>query len=289
MHRLTDIARAFIEADDHDQVIKTLDGIVGDVGLRVSTITARVAISDITLTRLFAPGVPAGLRSVFETEFKGRGHTPIWLVAKAAPPAFTMTEVIRRTQPIGKERRIFDLAEDFGIRDGFFCARNLPWMASCIADHILKRAERSPEVRIVLDTVTTMATNRLKDIVTLPIPDPIAPLAAQEKTMLQHRSDGLSVREIAKRLKLSEATVRTYILRAGKKLRATSCTPSPPRSSSGSSSKDSARRASRSAPCAKAHTVREGAVAPHQISPGPPRTSVVFLVLPSRPRVSLGA
>jgi DNA-binding CsgD family transcriptional regulator len=101
-----------------------------------------------------------------------------------------------------------------------FNRSGFPPLESYTGDHVLKGAELSPEVRMDLDTVTQMATDRMQDLAT-PVHAPaIQQLSPREKTMLQHRSDGLSVREIAEHLGLTETTVRTFILRAGKKLRA---------------------------------------------------------------------
>jgi len=219
LRRLKYVAYTFANAADITTVMSALDTIARDTDLRLFTVTARAEPSfDLRIKRFMAPGVPARLQSSIRTEYQNLGHAAVWSIAKNAPPPITMSEIMRRTQPVGRDRRIFDLLIDFGQRDGYCCASNLPWMVSYIADHVLKGAELSAEVRIALDTASTMATNRMRDLTGFAVPEPPIALSPREKTTLQHLSDGLTAGEIAERLKLTEATVRTFILRGGKKL-----------------------------------------------------------------------
>jgi DNA-binding CsgD family transcriptional regulator len=65
-----------------------------------------------------------------------------------------------------------------------------------------------------------MAVRRIKELALITEGPPS--LSPRQKTILLHLSDGLTVPEIAARLKLSETSVKTFIARAGRKLGAKS-------------------------------------------------------------------
>ena len=125
---------------------------------------------------------------------------------------------MRILQPVGKNRWIFDSFRDHGLRDGYCCASSTPWVVAYTADHVFRGAELSQGIRMAVDAASTFAINRMRDVTAPSTSAPIPKLSPREKTMLQHLSDGLSASDIADRLELSETTVRTFILRAEKKL-----------------------------------------------------------------------
>jgi DNA-binding CsgD family transcriptional regulator len=224
LRRLKDVALPFIQATDADQVLETLDAVASPL-IRV------LAVAPLHLVKrdeeageaiIFHPDVPAGYRADHKAEIKRQGRvSQIVPYAREHPAPFTLTEAMRRLQPTGRDRWIFDLLRDHGIRDGLYCT-HWPWIVTYNSDHVLKGSEVSDEVRRALDIAAGMAVARLKEIIRPPEPAPAAELSPRELTVLLHLSDGLSVGEIADRLVLSETSVKTFVRRATKKLNASS-------------------------------------------------------------------
>jgi DNA-binding CsgD family transcriptional regulator len=225
LRRLKDIALPFIQATDVDQVLETLVAAAGDAGLGVYGIVARDLIErdeDVGEKTIFPSSVSAGFRADIVGEYKRHaGPTVIRHYSRQRPPPFTLTELMRRLQPTGEDRWIFDVLRDHGVRDGLHCTHS-PWGILYSSDHVLKGSELSDEIRIALDVAGGMAINRLKEITARSSPAPAARLSPREMTVLLHLSDGLSVGEIADRLVLSETSVKTFVRRATKKLNASS-------------------------------------------------------------------
>jgi len=222
---LKEVALPFIQATDADQVIESLDAIASAAGVRA------LAVLPLHLVKreeeageaiLFHPDVPAGHRADHKAEIKRQGRvSQIVPYAREHPAPFTLTEAMRRLQPIGRDRWIFDLLRDHGVRDGLYCT-HWPWIMTYASDHVLKGSEVSDEVRWALDIAAGVAVARLNEIIRPTGPALAAKLSPRELTVLLHLSDGRSVGDIAARLVLSETSVKTFVRRATKKLNATS-------------------------------------------------------------------
>lgn len=225
LRRLKEVALPFIQATNVDQVLETLDGVASGAGVRLYGMVARDLVErdeDVGEKTLFPSCVTASFRADIVSEYKRHaGPTVIRHYSRQRPPPFTLTELMRRLQPSGEDRWIFDVLRDHGVRDGLHCTHS-PWGILYSSDHVLKGPELSDEVRIALDVASGMAINRIKEITARSIPAPLARLSPREMTVLLHLSDGLSVGEIADRLVLSETSVKTFVSRATKKLNASS-------------------------------------------------------------------
>jgi DNA-binding CsgD family transcriptional regulator len=218
LRHLKSVAGPFIKATDVDQVLETLDAAVCPV-MKVHAVIHNASHG--IPYQFYHPGTPGNFRADVATLLARHGPTVTARYAALNPLPFTFTEVRRRLQPTGKDRWIFDLCHDHGIRDGVYCSF-WPWAVIYKSDHVLKGSEVSEEVRTALEVSATMATSRLKEITGHAAPAAPVRLTPCEMAVLQYLSDGVSVIDIADRLALSETSVKTFVRRATKKLNATS-------------------------------------------------------------------
>jgi DNA-binding CsgD family transcriptional regulator len=225
LRRLKDVAIPFLQATDVDQVLETLVAAANAAGFGVYGMVARDLVKrdeDVGEKTIFGSSVSADFRADIVSEYKRHaGPTAIRHYSRQSPPPFTLTELMRRVQPSGEDRWIFDLLRDHKVRDGLHCTHS-PWGVLYSSDHVLKGAELSDEIRMALDVASGMAISRIKEITAYSTPAPVARLSPRETTVLLHLSDGLSVSDIADRIRLSETSVKTFVRRATKKLNASS-------------------------------------------------------------------
>lgn len=212
---LKDVALPFLQATDADQVLETLDAVVSPV------IKAHAVIHDPDRKHLYHPGTASNLRADIATALARYGPSVMARYVALNKLPFTFAEAKGRLKPTGKDRWIFDLCHDHGIRDGVYCS-DWPWVVIYKSDHVLKGSEFTDEVRTVLEVSARMAINRAKEITGHAAPAAPVSLTPREMSVLQYLSDGFSVGEIADRLILSETSVKTFVRRATKKLNATS-------------------------------------------------------------------
>jgi DNA-binding CsgD family transcriptional regulator len=132
---------------------------------------------------------------------------------------FTFTECRRATKPIGNEVWIFDLMAKYGIRDGFYCPTGT-WMVLFWSSRVLALSKAH---RALLFMLAIEASLRLQEILRpREVASGNAPvfLTARELSVLQRLSRGRTSEKIARELKVSTPTVRTYVRRAMIKLKA---------------------------------------------------------------------
>lgn len=224
LRRLTDAALPFVQATDVDQVIETLDAVARSAGVRLYGIVPRhlVKDEDVGEKTIFSSSVPEQFRAGLAAEYKRHsGPTAIRHYSRQHPPPFTLTEAMRRLQPSGEDRWIFDVLRDQRVRDGLHCSHST-WGVLYSSDHVLKGSELSNEVRVALEVAAGMAVSRMNEITTPSMPTSAAKLSPREMTVLLHLGDGLAVGQIADRMNLSETSVKTFVRRATKKLNASS-------------------------------------------------------------------
>ena len=222
---LKDVTLPFMQATDPGQVLATLDAVASQAGLRLYGIVPEHLVNreeNAGTKTMFGSSVSAGFRADMVTEYKRHaGPSIVRQFVKHRPPPFTLTEVMQRLRPTGKDRWIFDVLRDHGVRDGLHCTHS-PWVVVYNTDHVFKGSEMTNEVRTAIDVASAMAINRIKEVTALPSPAPLSKLSPRETSVLLYLSDGLSVGQIAERLVLSETTVKTFVRRATKKLEASS-------------------------------------------------------------------
>jgi DNA-binding CsgD family transcriptional regulator len=171
---------------------------------------------------LFHPSVKRDFHADWQNERRRHGRALVTRYAASNPPPFTFAEARRRLQPSGDDHWIFDLFHDHGAKDALYCP-HWPYLVVYVSDQLLTPATLPHETRIALDAGGAMAVHRLKEIALNEKADGAPPeLSARQMTVLLHLSDGLTVPEIAARLNVSEASVKTFIRRVAQKLGAKS-------------------------------------------------------------------
>jgi DNA-binding CsgD family transcriptional regulator len=128
---------------------------------------------------------------------------------------FTVTECMRKTEPTGEDRWVFDLMSRFSIRDGYYCPVN-KWTIVFWSRRIL---ELSQEGRGLLHFMAVEAAGRLAEMASPDKTTRADPnLTGRELGVLYRLSRGDRVEDIAAAMGLATPTIETYIERAKKKL-----------------------------------------------------------------------
>jgi len=159
--------------------------------------------------------VSVEFRGEYRTSVRRFGLDPLTRYTMTTPQPFTLTEARRKLQPVGRDRWLFHLFNDYGIRDGFVVPHGR-WVVVYWSEHALTL---SPEHRMLLDVSGVAATHRISALKAVK-KEPVVELSPRELAALLHLSRGLRLAAIAKQMELSEHTVRVYLRRAIKKLKA---------------------------------------------------------------------
>ena len=147
------------------------------------------------------------------------GHSPLGNFARrmrANPRPFTYSEARRSLNPTGRDGLLFDLLQDYGIRDGYVVPHGR-WSVSFASEHVLNDDRLNREVRIALDAAARAAVYRLNELVPSK-KTRIVDLSPRELAVLEHLSLGLRVPGIAEHMGIGARSVREYLQRAQKKL-----------------------------------------------------------------------
>ena len=173
---------------------------------------------------LYHQNIPVAFRNAAQIRMAQHGLSPMAQWALLEPLPFTFSEAKQLIQPTGGDHWVFDFMRDHGMRDGLYCPHG-NWMVLFWADRVLsQRSALSQKSRMMLDAATSIAVFRLKEIMTKTNLPELARLSPRELTVLRHLSHGDDAATIGGLLCLSETSVRTYLARAQKKLKAKSQT-----------------------------------------------------------------
>jgi DNA-binding CsgD family transcriptional regulator len=172
-------------------------------------------------TILYHRSVPATFRERLGRSIQVYGPSILAQMAFLDPAPFTFTEAMQRLQPSARDRWVFDLLQEHGVRDGFYCPQG-SWMAVFTADRVLTETALTREDRVSIDVSANVAVYRLKEITARAQAAEAADLSPRELMALHHFAAGERPSAIAERMGLSENSVRTYLKRAQRKLRAKS-------------------------------------------------------------------
>lgn len=171
---------------------------------------------------IYHKDVPAEFRKAHRAAVNRHGPSLMAQMAWTDPLPFTFSEAMEAGQPSGQDRWVFDLLNDHGIRDGVYCAHG-PWIVVFWANRVLKyNYALSREMRMILNTVASMAVYRLKELMPRNEPPQKTPLSPREIAVLRHLSHGNDAVAIGATLGISPTTVRTFLRRAQQKLEAKS-------------------------------------------------------------------
>lgn len=148
-------------------------------------------------------------------KYPGAGLT----VAQLTLAPFTISELVRKLEPLGIERWSVELALKYGMRDGLTCPVGGRWAIAYWSRHLLF-GELTPEAKAVLMMGATFAAIRLEKLVVLHPRgiDSYTALTARELSVLRLMSMGHQIKSAARLLNLGEETVRTHLKKAQAKL-----------------------------------------------------------------------
>jgi|SRR5262245_19206773 len=165
-------------------------------------------------------GAPPAFWNEFFPLLHRRGPSVLVRYAIRRRISLTFAEVIHATNPTGNERWVFDLLAKYGIRDGLVCAASGGWVVTMGSP---KQLKLSASEKAVLSMANTAAAHRMEELTRRRIKEKAPPsLSARQVAVLRGLSRGLTRTEIATDLDMTLPTVKTFLARALKKLRAKS-------------------------------------------------------------------
>jgi DNA-binding CsgD family transcriptional regulator len=163
------------------------------------------------------PSMPQQFFTEFLPLVYSKGPSFLSLTAWQNRGAFTVSEAMRAFKPTREDRWIIDLEISYGMRDGLYVPAGR-WIMVYWSSQVLKLAR---ETRATLSFAAIHAAARLEEIVRHRFPEKRPPqLTTREVVVLRGYSLGQSSEEIAADLGLKESTVRTFLRRAQRKLKA---------------------------------------------------------------------
>jgi DNA-binding CsgD family transcriptional regulator len=226
MHPVLAAMRAVASTTDLDSVLSALNDIVAVHGLTVGSIwpARRLDQWDASVfseSILHHKSVPAAFRDKLRLSTQKYGPSLLAQMAADDPPPFTITEAMQRLQLSGGDRWIIDLMHEHGIRDGFYCPQG-SWTVAFSSSQVLKPSALSQEARVSIDVAANLAVYRVKQLMASRVVAEAADLSPRELSVLRHLAGGMDAARIAEQMGLSENSVRTYLKRAQKKLKANS-------------------------------------------------------------------
>jgi len=163
-------------------------------------------------------GVPRGWTEEW-TAFVKSGHCMALMTARMCLAPFTWTEITRMLDPVGIDRWPFDMAQKYGMRDGYVCPVGGRWVVGFWSPRSLDRSF-THQARGLLFMAASAAAIRLERLVGYDARriDSRACLTSRERSVLRHASIGKTVQETANALGLGEETVRSHFKKAQVKL-----------------------------------------------------------------------
>ena len=157
LRRLAHVAHQFTQADSAAEVLDTLQTVADPAQLKVHVIGRMVSPGASKETREKAQGFLSGVNTDLQTDWRNeficRGPSLLTRHAATNPPPFTLVEALRRLQPSGDDRWLFDLFRDHRVRDSLWCAYG-PWLVAYLSDRPLTPATLPDEVRAALDAAS---------------------------------------------------------------------------------------------------------------------------------------
>lgn len=140
------------------------------------------------------------------------------MVAQFSIAPFTISDLVRKLEPLGIERWSIELALKYGMRDGFTCPVGGRWAIAYWSRDILSK-RLTPELRAILFLGASLAAIRLERLVEPQPSSEYMALTPRELSVLRVMSMGYQVKASAELLQLGEETIRTHLKKAQAKLR----------------------------------------------------------------------
>jgi DNA-binding CsgD family transcriptional regulator len=162
--------------------------------------------------------VPEGWWEEHEARARGK-FRPLLFLAGSSIAAHTWTEVRRLVQPIGVDNWSYELAFQYGMRDGLTCPVGGRWVVAFWSRKELSKILTQP-IRILLVAAASLAALRLDQLIDLHANrfGPRGHLSPRELAVLRLASTGAQSLEVAKALDIGAETVRSHLKKAQTKL-----------------------------------------------------------------------
>jgi LuxR family quorum sensing-dependent transcriptional regulator len=141
------------------------------------------------------------------------------MFAQLALAPFTMSETMRRVEPLGIDRWPFELALKYGMRDRLNCPVGGRWVVTYWSRHVLTSI-LSQQARALLFMGATFAAIRIQHLIgshARRVGKGVS-LTPRELAVLRSLSIGNHIKETALHLELGEETVRSHLKKAQAKL-----------------------------------------------------------------------
>jgi len=217
------VVRDLAAATSSDQVLN-ISALQNGVGASLNVLAAWQLSLDgqATSTTLYHESIPLKFQQEHQAAIQRFGLSAMARFAMINPLPFTFSEARQRLQPRGGDHWIFDLLQDYNIRDGLYCAHG-PWMMVYWSERALngiRAAGLSREVRMTLDASSGAAIYRIRELTGRKKTARDSELSPRELAVLQHLAQGQHLSAVAEQLGLAVPTARTYLRRAQEKLNA---------------------------------------------------------------------
>jgi LuxR family quorum sensing-dependent transcriptional regulator len=133
--------------------------------------------------------------------------------------ATTWTESRRVLDPMGVDRWPYDLALQYGMRDGLMCPIGGRWIVVYWSRKVLSKT-LTPQLRVLLFMGANVAAVRLQQLLgpLMERLDGLTRLTPRELAVLRSFSIGRRIKGTAEHLQLGEETIRTHLKHAEAKL-----------------------------------------------------------------------
>ena len=153
-----------------------------------------------------------------QAEHMQRSPGPGEMLARLSLAPFTMSEMMRRLEPLGADRWPYELALKYGMRDRLSCPVGGRWLIVYWSRSVMSRLTQ--EDRALLFLGATFAAIRLQKLIgpnVKRLGKGVA-LTPRELAVLRLLASGKRLRDIASYLGLGEETVRSHLKKAQSKL-----------------------------------------------------------------------
>jgi LuxR family quorum sensing-dependent transcriptional regulator len=222
---IIDFARGIDELRSSDQVLDRLSSITRQYCelqvLAAALLPVRwgdVGTMELGKTVFLHKSAPCGWFEQYR-ELCRRSMAPGLMLAHLAMAPFTISETMRKLEPIGVDRWAQELALEFGIRDGVTCPVGGRWIVAFWSKTVIP-LEAISDLRPLLYVGASFAAIQLQRLMS-PQGSRLGKgvlLTPREASVLRLLSAGQSIRQMADHLGLGQETIRSHLKKSQAKL-----------------------------------------------------------------------
>jgi DNA-binding CsgD family transcriptional regulator len=189
---------------------------------RISRASSPIRRKSLVKTLFLHPDVPAGFHADYFEALEHNGPSATQHLARERLVPFTFTEARRLIRPTGEDSWVFNVMQNHGMREGFYC----PLQRWAFVYWSPRVVEPGPFERGCLSGAAYLPMLRIEALV--PHPERFERqgkhLTAREVEVLRLASTGLTQAQIAAQLEISQRTAEHHIEKAIKRLSAKNIT-----------------------------------------------------------------